>query len=195
MKNILLLTFLISLPMCGQAQNRAVKNFYHKYKKYENTRNIVIPGFLIWFSTGIANEFIDTDKPEAKIALKFAKKFKKTRILVMEDDNHVTTEDYNKLIAGAKNNNYEELISVRDKGTTFHIMGRGKKDKLKNLLILVSEEDSFMMMNMKTKIRTKDLNRLINDLMELEKVRKKIKKDEEEVPPPTEEKKKKDIRA
>lgn len=196
MKNILLLTFLISLPLCSQAQNRAIKNFYHKYKKYENTRNMVIPGFLIWLSTGIANEIVDKDQPEAKVALKFAKKFKTMRFLVMEDDNQVTSEDYNKLIAGAKSSNYEELISVRDKGTTFHIMGRGKKDKLKNLLILVSAEDSFVMMNMKTKIRTKDLNRLINDLMELEKVRKKIKvKEEEEVPPPTEEKKKKDIRA
>ena len=54
-----------------------------------------------------------------------------------------------------------------------------------------------MMMNMKTKIRTKDLNRLINDLMELEKVRDKLKMEEEEevIPPPTEEKKKKDIKA
>ncbi len=195
MKNILLLTFLISLPLCSQAQNRVIKNFYHKYKKYENTRNVVIPGFLIWFSTGVANEFIDKDEPEAKIALKFAKKFKTMRILVMEDDNHVTTEDYNKLVAGAKKSNYEELISVREKGKTFHIMGRGKNDKLKNLLILVSEEDSFVMMNMKTKIRTKDLNRLINDLMELEKVRKKINVKEEEIPPPTEKKKKKKVRA
>ena len=53
------------------------------------------------------------------------------------------------------------------------------------------------MMSMKTKIRTKDLNRLINDLMELEKVREKLKKKEEEekaTPPPTE-KKDKPIRA
>ena len=181
MKNLLLLSiFLFSIPLSQQAQNRAVRNFYHKYKKTEGTRNFVLPGFLIWFATGVANEIVD--EPEAKVALKFAKKFKTMRLLAMEDVNHVTAEDYNKLISGVKKKNYEELISV------------------KNLLILVSEEDTFTMMSMKTKIRTKDLNRLINDLMKLEKVRQKVKKEEEPEAPPTpptkeKEKKKKDIKA
>ena len=76
-------------------------------------------------------------------------------------------------------------------------MGREKKDKLKNLLILVSSEDTFVMMSMKTKIKIKDLNSLINDLMKLEKVREKLKKKEEEerVSPSPIENKDKPIRA
>ena len=194
MKNLLICIFLFSFSISAHSQNRSIKNFYHKHKKEEGTRNFVIPGFLIWFGTGIANEMVKDE--EAKVFLKFAKKFKTMRFLVQEDNNTISREDYNQLVAGAKKSNYEELISVKDKGTTVHIMGRGKKDKLKNLLVLVSAEDSFVMMSMKTKIRTKDLNRLINDIMKLEKVRKKLKKKEEEEkapPPPTE--KKKPIRA
>jgi len=194
MKNLLLCIFLFSFSISAHAQNRSIKNFYHKYKKEEGTRNFVLPGFMIWLGTGIANEI--TNNEEAKIFLKFAKRFKTMRLLVQEDDNTISREDYNQLVAGAKKSNYEELISVKEKGKTFHIMGRGKKDKLKNLLILVSADDTFVMMSMKTKIKTKDLNRLINDLMELEKVRAKLKKEEEEkVPPPPTETKDKPIRA
>ncbi|MEM6965529.1 MAG: DUF4252 domain-containing protein [Bacteroidota bacterium] len=191
MKNLLLLICLVSISWSAAAQNRSVKNFYHKYKRYEDTRNFVLPGFLVWLSTGIANE-ITTDQ-EAKVFLKFAKKFKKMRFLVMEDGNQITADDYNKLIAGAKKENYEELISIKNKGANIQIMGRGKKDRLKNLLVLVSEEDTFVMMNMKTKIRVKDLNRLINDLVELEKVQEKLKKEEETPPTPPVEKKKKKL--
>lgn len=188
MKNLLLLLFILMLPFCTQAQNRSIKNFYHKYKRSENTTNFVLPGFLVWFGTGIANEI--TDDEEAKLFLKFAKKFKTMRLLVMEEGNVVTAEDYKKLVQGARSSNYEELISIKDKGQDIRIMGRGKKDKLKNLLVLVSSEDGFVMMNMKTKIKVKDLNRLVNELMKLDKVKSKIKKaEEEETPPPPAKKK------
>lgn len=195
MRNLLPLIFLFSFSISAISQNSCIKKFYHEHKKEEGIRNFMIPGFLIWFSTGIANEIVDGE--EAKTFLKFAKKFKTIRLLVQNDHNSISKVDYNQLIFDAKKGNYEELISVKEKGKTFHIMGRGKKDKLKNLLILVSSEDTFLMMSMKTKIKIKDLNSLINDLMKLEKVREKLKKKEEEerVSPSPIENKDKPIRA
>ncbi|HFC00422.1 MAG TPA: DUF4252 domain-containing protein [Phaeodactylibacter sp.] len=193
MKNLLLFALILTLPFGVQSQNRSIKNFYHKYKKQENTRHFMLPGFLVWFGTGLANEM--TTDEETKVLLKFAKKFKTMRMLTMEEENQVSSEDLQQLISGAKKSNYEELISVRENGQHIFIMGRGKKDKLKNLLILVSSEDSFVMINAKTKVKVKDLNRLINDLMTLEKVRKKLKiETPQEITKPTEKKKKK-IRA
>lgn len=195
MRNLLPLIFLFSFSISAISQNSCIKKFYHEHKKEEGIRNFMIPGFLIWFSTGIANEIVDGE--EAKTFLKFAKKFKTIRLLVQNNHNSISKVDYNQLIFDAKKGNYEELISVKEKGKTFHIMGRGKKDKLKNLLILVSSEDTFLMMSMKTKIKIKDLNSLINDLMKLEKVREKLKKKEEEerVSPSPIENKDKPIRA
>jgi len=195
MRNLLPLIFLFSFSISAISQNSCIKKFYHEHKKEEGIRNFMIPGFLIWFSTGIANEIVDGE--EAKTFLKFAKKFKTIRLLVQNDNNSISKVDYNQLIFDAKKGNYEELISVKEKGKTFHIMGREKKDKLKNLLILVSSEDTFVMMSMKTKIKIKDLNSLINDLMKLEKVREKLKKKEEEerVSPSPIENKDKPIRA
>ncbi|MDG1434076.1 MAG: DUF4252 domain-containing protein [Saprospiraceae bacterium] len=195
MRNLLPLIFLFSFSISAISQNSCIKKFYHEHKKEEGIRNFMIPGFLIWFSTGIANEIVDGE--EAKTFLKFAKKFKTIRLLVQNDHNSISKVDYNQLIFDAKKGNYEELISVKEKGKTFHIMGREKKDKLKNLLILVSSEDTFVMMSMKTKIKIKDLNSLINDLMKLEKVREKLKKKEEEerVSPSPIENKDKPIRA
>lgn len=195
MRNLLPLIFLFSFSIPAISQNSCIKKFYHEHKKEEGIRNFMIPGFLIWFSTGIANEIVDGE--EAKTFLKFAKKFKTIRLLVQNDHNSISKVDYNQLIFDAKKGNYEELIYVKEKGKTFHIMGREKKDKLKNLLILVSSEDTFVMMSMKTKIKIKDLNSLINDLMKLEKVREKLKKKEEEerVSPSPIENKDKPIRA
>lgn len=195
MRNLLPLIFLFSFSISAISQNSCIKKFYHEHKKEEGIRNFMIPGFLIWFSTGIANEIVDGE--EAKTFLKFAKKFKTIRLLVQNDHNSISKVDYNQLIFDAKKGNYEELIYVKEKGKTFHIMGREKKDKLKNLLILVSSEDTFVMMSMKTKIKIKDLNSLINDLMKLEKVREKLKKKEEEerVSPSPIENKDKPIRA
>lgn len=195
MRNLLPLIFLFSFSIPAISQNSCIKKFYHEHKKEEGIRNFMIPGFLIWFSTGIANEIVDGE--EAKTFLKFAKKFKTIRLLVQNNHNSISKVDYNQLIFDAKKGNYEELIYVKEKGKTFHIMGREKKDKLKNLLILVSSEDTFLMMSMKTKIKIKDLNSLINDLMKLEKVREKLKKKEEEerVSPSPIENKDKPIRA
>jgi len=195
MRNLLPLIFLFSFSISAISQNSCIKKFYHEHKKEEGIRNFMIPGFLIWFSTGIANEIVDGE--EAKTFLKFAKKFKTIRLLVQNNHNSISKVDYNQLIFDAKKGNYEELIYVKEKGKTFHIMGREKKDKLKNLLILVSSEDTFVMMSMKTKIKIKDLNSLINDLMKLEKVREKLKKKEEEerVSPSPIENKDKPIRA
>lgn len=195
MRNLLPLIFLFSFSISAISQNSCIKKFYHEHKKEEGIRNFMIPGFLIWFSTGIANEIVDGE--EAKTFLKFAKKFKTIRLLVQNDHNSISKVDYNQLIFDAKKGNYEELIYVKEKGKTFHIMGREKKDKLKNLLILVSSEDTFVMMSMKTKIKIKDLNSLINDLMKLEKVREKLKKKEEDerVSPSPIENKDKPIRA
>jgi hypothetical protein len=191
MRNLLPLIFLFSFSIPAISQNSCIKKFYHEHKKEEGIRNFMIPGFLIWFSTGIANEIVDGE--EAKTFLKFAKKFKTIRLLVQNDHNSISKVDYNQLIFDAKKGNYEELISVKEKGKTFHIMGRGKKDKLKNLLILVSSEDTFLMMSMKTKIKIKDLNSLINDLMKLEKLKKK--EEDERVSPSPIENKDKPIRA
>lgn len=195
MRNLLPLIFLFSFSISAISQNSCIKKFYHEHKKEEGIRNFMIPGFLIWFSTGIANEIVDGE--EAKTFLKFAKKFKTIRLLVQNNHNSISKVDYNQLIFDAKKGNYEELIYVKEKGKTFHIMGREKKDKLKNLLILVSSEDTFVMMSMKTKIKIKDLNSLINDLMKLEKVREKLKKKEEDerVSPSPIENKDKPIRA
>ena len=196
MKNILLLVSLMCLPLLMQGQKRAVKNFYHKYKKYEGSRGIMVPGFLIWLGSGVAKQVVkNDDNPEAEIFMKYVKKFKTMRVLVMEEENLVAKEDLKHLIVAAKKGKYEEIISVREGGTHISIMARGKKSKLKNLLILVSSEDEFVMLHAKTKIKVKHINQLLGELMELERVQEKLRKEEkpqEALPPPPAEKKKKD---
>ena len=191
MKNLLLFILIFAFSFPAQSQQiKGVKSFYKKYKKTEGSVNFVFPGFLVWLGTGIANEMVK--EPEIKAGLKLAKRFKTMRLLVMEDVSAVSDDDFNQLVYSVKKNDFEDMITVREKSAKIHIMAKGKNDKLKSLLVLVKEEDSFVMMNMKTNIRAKDLNKFINEIMKSEKVRKKFKEiPEEEKQPQDKEKKKK----
>jgi len=196
MKNILLLLSLFLLPILTQGQSRSVKNFYHTFKKYEGARGIALPRVLVWMGRGIIKKAISDESPEGKVFMKFAKKFKSMKVLYMEDENIVSKEDLKNLMQGARRDRYEDIITVKSDGATISIMGQTKRKKLKNLMIIVSSEDEFVMLNARTNISSKDVNKLISELLEIEKVKKKFKEKEIEepaeiTPPPTKDKKKK----
>ena len=58
------------------------------------------------------------------------------RFLVQEDENTITREEYNHIVAGAKKGNYEELISVKEKGK------KHNQKKLLKYILRKHREDS-----------------------------------------------------
>ena len=180
MKNILLALCLLAIPFSGFSQKKSIKKFYKQYKKGKDTHNFVIPGFLIRFATGLARDVVETD--EEYEMLKLVRSIRQARILVSEDFNPVQKSDFNDLIEGVKNVSYNDLISVRTEGAKVHIMANEDGEKIKGLLILVSEEDTFMMLHLKTKLKYKDLNRLIEIFRDEIPIKLEEKEEKEEVP-------------
>jgi len=168
--SIVMISFLLS--SCGG--NRYVGDFYREYKHEKNTVNIALPGWLIWLGTGIANEFVN--EPEAKAGMEIAKKVKGLRILVMEDKNTVDRKDINKLVSKVQKQDFDEWIYVKEGKTSFNFLIREKDNMIRNILILVSEEDEFVMVSMKSKIKYKDLKKLIKQFGKELKVEEPLKK-------------------
>jgi hypothetical protein len=176
MKQYCLLSFIFLLPMIGFAQSKSINQFYHTYKRGENVRNITLPGIVMKLGAGIAKKHVDDEG--GKSAVKLLKKVKKLRLLVMEDQNLVSPRAYNNLIQGVKNDKFDELISVRSGGTNVNFFIRDNKDKIKKMLILVSEEDTFVMISAKTKLKYEQITELINQAINGELM------EEEEEPTP-----------
>lgn len=109
---------------------------------------------------------MDKEDKKAMAGLKLIKSVKSMKLLLMEDVNLVSEKDYNKLVSDVKRKGkMSEMITVREGSTRINIMVRDKRKKISRLMILVSEEDGFIMLSMKTKLKYKDLNKLLQEFM------------------------------
>jgi type IV secretory pathway ATPase VirB11/archaellum biosynthesis ATPase len=161
------LALLVLLPFLLPAQTVSINEFYRKYKNSgEENTHLTLPGWVVRLGVGIAKTQVE-DNTE-KDALKLAKKIGKMRVLTFEESNPVTDKDRERLLKGVRRENFEDLIMVREEGTHVHIMMREKKDRIKNLLILVNEEDTFTMVSLKARLHYDDLNDFLQTVMDEE---------------------------
>ena len=161
----LLFFFCLSLlvPVFTQAQTQSLNKFYRKYKRGKESVNFTLPGFVFKLGAAIGKNHVEGEAQ--KEAVKLAKGIKKMRLLVIEEYNPVTNADYSDLIQGLNQEGIEEMITVRTDGTRVNLMMREKKEKIKNLLILVSSEDTFVMVSAKTKLKLDQIVEVVNQAM------------------------------
>ena len=165
MKKFTILGLLLALPFLLFSQS-SVNHFYHKYKRADNTISMTLPGFVLKIGGKFARKHMDKDDKKAMMAMEFIKSVKSLRILVMEETNLVSQKDYNNLVDGLKRKNkISELITVRDGTTRVNIMIRDKKKHISNIVIIVSEENEFVLVSIKAKIKYKDLNKFLKEIM------------------------------
>jgi len=162
------LLFTIIFTLAGitiiEAQKPAA-DFYREHKREDGVRNFKIPGWLMWFGSGIAYDIVEDE--EAKAVLKLARKVKKMRLMVVEDHNPIPAKAVRNFVSESRRSGYSDLIYVRDGETEVNIMGRIKKnDKFKDLVIMVSEADEFVFFHMKSNIKMKDLNEMLRMFMD-----------------------------
>ncbi len=179
MNSRILLLLLFLTPVIAEAQSPSINQFYREHKRDKGTINANLPGWLVKLGVGIARPFVDDE--EARIALRLARKVGKTKFLIAEEESRISQGQFMKLIRGVKKDGYEEWVTVRDGGDNVTILTRMRKDMIKRMLIVVREEDSFVLLSMKTKIKAKHLSDMINDIMALEKEDEKNKYIETEV--------------
>ncbi len=143
----------------AKAQTLKANSFYHKYERSEDITKFSIPGWIIDIGVAIAKNSVEDEDELA--ALKLAKKIQKLRFIVMEGENEVTAKEYQKLKNSFLKSDFEPLISIRDEGTNLNILLKEKKGMLKHFVILIAEEEEFIFLNMKTKIKIEDINKVM----------------------------------
>lgn len=152
MKNILsILGFLCLFISLSQAQSKNIESFYDQYAKDENVTNVTIKGWLL----DIATQF--TDDADSKEVLS---KITKLRVLVMENGNPVTKKDFNKLKRDIQKDDFEELLQIRDEGSHVDFYIREEGDLITNVLMLVNDEDEFVLLSLEGLMKLEDLKHI-----------------------------------
>ena len=155
MKNIIIvLLFAFLLPLTSSAQ-RSVNRFIDKYYDKENVTTVELSGFVL----KMAAKFIDDDEGKEILA-----SISRLQVLAMEGQNHVTKKDLNTFKTKIKKDKFEELMTVRTKGTSVDFYVKEEKGDIKNILLLVSGKEEFVMLNLRGKLKFDDIKKLDFDV-------------------------------
>lgn len=150
MKKIILIIGLAAFSSTLFAQ-KSVKRFYNKYKNTENVTNVKVQGWMIKSVLTFVEDFEGDD---------IVKKVTKLRVLTMENGNLVSKKDLRNLIQGVKSESFEDLMTVRDGTTNVRFMIRDSDEKIKDLLVIVSESDEFILISIECDLKWKDLKNI-----------------------------------
>ncbi len=156
MKHIIILIAILIAPVFifGQ-QEMSVRKFSKKYKKGKESLSIKVPGWLARTTLGIAGE------PETK---KLLKGVRNVRVTIVEQyANPIKKEDMSALMNGLKNNEMEPLLTVREKETNIDVYVQEKDGIARRLFLLVEDESDMVLLNVKGKMKTKQIVDYIND--------------------------------
>ena len=176
---LFLLTISLSLLINTVEAQSPTKAFYQTHKKKEGVFNMKIPGWLIWFGGGMLYNSIND--PDAKVFMKLAKRIKNFRLMVSEHGSPVSDEEMEVFVQDIRQKDFEELIFVKDDGSTVNVIGRTKNKKLKDLLLMVQDDGEFIYMSMKTNIKAKHINEIIQHFVsEVPALKETSKKRKEE---------------
>ncbi len=155
-----LISLILFIPFIGMAQNESpVDKLFNKYANKEGFTTVNISGKLLSFASEASN-------PENKEA-QMLKKLTGIRILSVEDkDLNKNINFYKELEADGffKNNNYDALMEVTEKGEVVRFYGKpGEDGGLSELLLVVGGNENTLICINGT-INPKDIGKITGSL-------------------------------
>jgi len=152
MKSLLLLTCFLLMgiaPLLSQAD--PIRRFFNQYKDYDDVTHVKLQGWLL----KIASRHADDDSAE-----KLLRKISHLRIMTMENGSLVTPASYNQLLREVRDESFEDLLQLREGSERIDILFKEKNGEITDVLLLISSEDEFMLLNLEGRLKFSDLNDL-----------------------------------
>jgi hypothetical protein len=133
----IVLLFALGITQGAHSQSIRSANLYQKYRGEKGVVAVYIPGFVMKFAASIA----DLDGPEKQMV----KSLQSLRVLTIEDHTRFSNVNFVKeLKLHSIKGKFTPLLEVHDGGEDVMILGKEKKGKLKDLLIVVGGEDNVL---------------------------------------------------
>ncbi|MGF6848600.1 uncharacterized protein YqeY [Chitinophaga sp. W3I9] len=164
MKSLLIAASCIVLSATAvKAQDKCLREFRNKYRGSAETHTISFGNFAMRLgSLCLSFDSEDADAQAMKHALKNVRKVKMYTISNVKGGT-VSNDDIADLKSNLqRNENFDLLMEVREKGSLIHILNKGKDDELGNVVMLVQDENDFLIVNLQTTLKMSDINELIH---------------------------------
>lgn len=145
------------------AQDKSLREFRNKYRGKADVVSVRVGSFPLRLA-GFVMSFVPDDE-DVKTLRPVLKNVRKLRVHTIENPRgaNVSSEDVAALMEKLQTKDqFETLMEVRDKGTLVHILNKGKDDELGNVVMLIQEDNEFLMVNVQTSLKIADINRLIH---------------------------------
>lgn len=161
-------TFIISICLVAgslvtaTAQDKCLRQFRESYRGKAEVHSVRVGALPLRFAGWVMS--FDSDDKDAKAVKLMLKGVKKVKVYSIENFNGatVTGEDITRLKNDLqRKDNFEPLMEVRDKGSMIHVLNKGKDDELGNVVMLVQDDNEFLMVNLQTNLKITDINSLI----------------------------------
>lgn len=167
MKKIsLILAFALVSILNINAQNDAINRFFEKYIEDERFTSVYVSPKLIEIVSEIDFEAIDDGdmtKSEAAMVEEVLQQLKGLMVLKTEETPEVFYQEaYDNMIG--KSDEYDLLLSVRDKGNKVRMWTTTTGNKINELLLLVGGKEEFVMLSLVGDIDLKKITKLAGNI-------------------------------
>jgi hypothetical protein len=144
------------------AQDRCLREFRNKHRANAEVHTVAVGGFslqLAGWCMSFAGE--DADAKSIKHALKNVRRVKVYTISNVNGST-VSYDDIAELKSNLqRNEHFDMLMEVRDKGSLIHVLNKGNDDELGHVIMLVQDEKDFVIVNLQTTLKIAEVNSLI----------------------------------
>lgn len=142
-----IILLLLGMSLSISAQNIELDAFFIKHRHHPNTIALAVPGWLVKFGINVSEDKEDVDEYRPLL-----RGLNNIRFLIMEEHNYASKKEVKRLVSTVRKHQFVDLVSVKDGGTSVHILVKEKKRKkgtfIKNVMILVAEEDELVLVTL-----------------------------------------------
>lgn len=156
MKKLLALLLIAGAATCTFGQSKTIEDFQNKYGEDRDAKVVSLNGSLFKLLGSIAS--YDEEDEDAQTIARIAGNINSMEILsIPMYKSGFDNKSFDDMRSQLKGEKYEELMTVRDGSDRVYFMTQGTASQVKNMLVLVREEDEFTVMNINGSLDMKDL--------------------------------------
>lgn len=148
---------LFSIVLVTSCSRSPVHSFIDEYNQEDHTVSLTVPGWLVRKGTSVAFNDIGDEEDQAGLR-DIANKLGKVRVMVAREG-VVPTKAVKSLILEARDHQYEEYVTMRDDGKIVNVMAKQDAEIVKNLLVLISSDEEFVIAHIDSNISMEDLQK------------------------------------
>jgi len=136
------------------AQN-GLERFVEQYAGIENVNKLTLQGGLL--------QLIGNNSDNQK-AHKTLTKLNKLTALWIDDFNPISKKEINYLLKNLRKDRFESLVMVKDGSANVNFMVQENGDNITGVILLVDDDDSFLLINLMGNLKFEDLGNMDLDI-------------------------------